>query len=325
MKIEKKIERALLKFNSFIITTHINPDGDAVGSQLLLSRLLKRLGKRVVMVNSDNVPSNLKFLPGVKSIKIFKEHRLDIDKFDALISLDVANPDRIGDMTKLIPSAKYVINIDHHLSNSNFGDLNWIGRGVSSVGEMVYGLFSKFNLKLDYKDALLSYVAIATDTGYFRHKNTSANTHRMVAKLLDKGVDSNAVYSQLFENKSLAKMRITAIVLNRIESKNGIAWASVKRADLKKSAAKSEDLEGLIDSVKTLGGIRVAILFQELKDGIIKIGFRSKDSKVDVDKLAAIFGGGGHKMASGCRVKGEISKVTEDVLTKTVKYLREGR
>jgi len=323
MRQEKKIERTLLKFNSFVVTTHVNPDGDAIGSQLLFARLLKKLGKRVVMVNADSIPSNLKFLPGVKSVKILKDYKLNIDKFEVLVTLDVANPSRAGDMAKFISLAKYVINIDHHVSNNNFADLNWVERDASCVGEMVYRLYSQLGLELDYKDALLSYVSIATDTGYFRHNNTSASTHRIVADLLDRGVNSNAVYSELYENKSLPKMHISAFALSKIAKRGGMAWVSIRREDLKRSSAKSEDLEGLIDSIKTLGGIRVAIVFQELSGGMIKIGFRSKDKKADVNKIAAIFGGGGHKMASGCRVKGELSQVERDVLAEVAKYLKE--
>ncbi|MDP8216795.1 MAG: bifunctional oligoribonuclease/PAP phosphatase NrnA [Candidatus Kaelpia imicola] len=324
MKIEKKIKDKLLKFNSFIITTHIDPDGDAIGSQLLLRRLLKRLNKKVVMVNVNSTPANLKFLPGVKSIKLSRDYKVDFNKFDTLVALDIANPHRVGRMSKVISSAEYVINIDHHISNSNFGDLNWVERDVSCVGEMIYRLYGYLGLELDYKDALLSYVSIATDTGYFRHENTTSETHRIAASLIDKGVKPNVVYSELFENKSLSKMRIFAYALSSLEKRDCMAWVDISKKALKRSTAKREELEGLIDSVKTLRGIKVAMVFQELDDGIIKIGFRSKEKRVDVDKIAAIFGGGGHKMASGCRVKGTLSGVKKRVLSIVAEYLKKG-
>jgi len=325
MKIEKKIKDKFLKLNSFIVTTHIDPDGDAIGSQLLLGRLLKKMNKKVVMVNVDSTPSNLKFLPEVKSIKLSRDYRIDLNKFDALVALDIANPQRVREMSEVISSAKYVINIDHHISNSNFGDLNWVERDVSCVGEMVYRLYGYMGLELDYKDALLSYVAIATDTGYFRHNNTTSETHRIAASLLGKGVNPSTVYSELFENKSFSKMRILAYALSNLEERDGMAWVDISKKVLKESSAKREELEGLIDFIKTLGGIKVAMVFQELDNGIIKIGFRSKDNKVDVNKIAAIFGGGGHKMASGCRVKGALLDVKKRVLARVAEYLKKGQ
>jgi bifunctional oligoribonuclease and PAP phosphatase NrnA len=323
MKIEKKIERTLLDSNSFVITTHVSPDGDAISSELLLNRLLKRLGKKSVIVNADLTPPNLKFLPQEKSIKNLKEYNLYPDKFDLLVTLDTANPDRTGEMAQFISDFKYVLNIDHHVSNSSFGDLNWIDKDSSSVGEMIYSLYGRLGLELDYKDALLSYVAIATDTGYFRHRNTASGTHRIAASLLDRGVDPSTVYSKLFENKSLSQVRTLASLLSRIEQRGSIGWASVSREDLRKNSAEPGDLEGLVDSIKILDGIKVAVLFQELKENTVKIGLRSKDKRVDVNKIAALFGGGGHKMASGCRVRGDISRVRRDVLAKVSQYLGE--
>ncbi|MDP8234112.1 MAG: bifunctional oligoribonuclease/PAP phosphatase NrnA, partial [Candidatus Saelkia tenebricola] len=313
MKIESKIKEKILKSDNFLITAHIHPEGDAIGSELIVYRLLRKLGKKVRIVNDDLVPENLKFLPYSKQIKILGKDIVDIRDIDVFIVVDSANPERTGGMKKFLKQAKCVINIDHHISNSRFGDLNWIDKDASCAGEMLYSLCKSFNITSDYKISLLSYVAILTDTGSFRYENTSPQTHKIASELLLNGVDSNEVYNQIFENKSIERLHIVGNSLLGLKKENGVGWISIRVEDLTKYKVKHEDLEGIIDFIRSLKDIQVAVVFQETKDNIVKISFRSKDKKVDVNKIAALFGGGGHKMASGCRVKGSLTSVQNRV------------
>jgi len=304
MKILNRIKDKILENDNFLITTHIHPEGDAIGSELAMYCLLKKLGKKVRIINGDAVPKNLGFLPFLKRIKVLGKDAAGIRNADVFITLDSANPERIGGMEKFLKQAKLTINIDHHISNSKFGDLNWIDENASCVGEMLYSLFKIFNVALDYKTSLLMYVAILTDTGSFRYENTHPETHRIAADLLLNGVDSNKVYNQLFENNSIERLHMIGNSLLHLKEKDGIGWISIKREDLRKYGVKPEDLEGVIDFVRSMENVKIAIVFQEAGDGLVKVSFRSKDKTVNVNKVAAFFGGGGHRMAAGCKIKG---------------------
>ncbi len=322
MKILNRIKNKILENDNFLITTHIHPEGDAIGSALLMYCLLKKLGKKVRIINGDAVPQNLSFLPFLKRIKVLNKDVTEIKDINVFITLDSANPERIGGMEKFLKQAKLVINIDHHISNSKFGDLNWIDENSSCVGEMLYSLFEIFNVALDYKTSLLMYTAILTDTGSFRYENTRPKTHRIAADLLLNGVDPNKVYNQLFENNSIERLHIIGNSLLHLKEKDGIGWVSIRRDDLKKYKVKPEDLEGVIDFVRSIKGVKAAVVFQEAGNDVVKVSFRSKDKKVDVNKIAAFFGGGGHRMAAGCRIKGSLDVSVSRVLKEIKKYLR---
>lgn len=323
MNPRQEIKKRIREGNNFLITTHVNPEGDAIGSELALYYLLKKLGKRVKVINADSAPRNLGFLPGMKRIEQFQARDSGIRNVDGLFVLDVPNIERIGETRVFLSRASWVINIDHHVSNSKFGDINWIDKNASSVGEMIFGLYEGFGLALDYKVSLLLYTAILTDTGSFRYINTSSRTHKIVSQLLAQGVKPYKVYAQLFENNSLEKIRLLAAGLTTLRKKDALAWIEISRGIFTQSGARQEDLEGIIDYIRTLGGIKVAMVFQELEDGVVKVGFRSKDKKIDVNLIASHFGGGGHRMASGCKVKGSLQSVKRKVLKEVRRHLRD--
>ena len=191
-----------------------------------------------------------------------------------------------------------------------------------SLGEMLYSLFKIFDIALDYKTSLLMYVAVLTDTGSFRYENTRPETHRIAADLLLKGVNPNNVYNRIFENNSIERLHIIGNSLLHAKEKDGIGWVSIKKDDLKKYKVKPDDLEGVIDFVRSIKGIKAAVVFQEAGDNLVKVSFRSRDEKVNVNKIAALFGGGGHRMAAGCRIKGSLDEAVSRVLKEIKKYLR---
>ncbi len=325
MKIEEKIKNKIKQFNDFLITTHINADGDAIASELVIYYILKKLNKRAFIINNDPVPESLLFLPRVMDIKTITDKPINFREKYLAIVLDAPNPQRTGRIEKAIKMADFVINIDHHISNSEFGDINWVKEDASCVGEMLYGLCRSFKFRLDYDTALAIYTAIVTDTGSFRYTNTTKSTHNISGHLINSGVNPNDIYNKLFENNSVERMHIIGSGLISLKKKGFISWLEIAKKDFSKSRSKREDLEGMVDFPRSIKGVKVALFFQELNNGFIRVALRSKDEAIDVNEIATLFSGGGHRMASGCRIKGDLKSVRNKVLKETEKYIRNSK
>ncbi len=309
----KTIKKAIDRFDKFIISSHINPEGDAVGSQIAMASLLKRLGKEVLSLSESAVPHNLRFMKGSEAI--LKEKPAGFD-FDAAIILDSPSLKRIGKIAEYVTNEKPVINIDHHVSNESFAKYSWVEPEASSVGEMVYELFKAFKLKIDYDDAVAMYVAIMTDTGSFKYTNTSSRTHGIVAELIDTGVKPYEIFTEIYEMNSIEDTNLLGLALQtlKVADDRKISWLWVTKEMLKKTKASLEGTEGIINFARSIEGVQIAAFFRETgTEGRVKVSFRSKGS-FDVNKLAAFFGGGGHKTASGCTVAGKMEEVEVKVL-----------
>ena len=309
----RTVKQAIKKFNKFLITSHINPEGDAIGSQVAMACLLRKLGKESVMLDESPVPQVLKFLPG--SENICREMPQDFN-YQAVIMLDCPDLTRIGRVNEYIKKDSAIINIDHHISNINFGNYNWVDPDISSAGEMVYDLFRAFKLKIDMEEALSLYAAIMTDTGSFRYSNTSSKTHRIIAELIDIGVKPYEMHTKIYETSSVQDTNLLGEALQtmKLTEDGKVAWLWVTKDMLKKTKASLEGTEGIINFARSIDGVEIAILFRETgTDERVKVSFRSK-GKVDVNKLAGVFGGGGHPTASGCSVFGKMEDVEKKVL-----------
>ncbi|RKY35031.1 MAG: hypothetical protein DRP73_05000 [Candidatus Omnitrophota bacterium] len=306
------IKKAISEGSSFVIATHINPEADAIGSQLAVYRLLQKLNKKAKPILDDEIPSNLKFFPDVVKIHILSRQKFAPANYEVLIVLDTPNPSRLGKIGDYLSRFKLVINIDHHISNTRFGDVVWVEENVSSAGEMVYKLYRTLGVEVDYITALYLYAAILTDSGCFRYPGTTPSTHKIVAELLNKGVEPYGMYAQIYEKNTVHKIRLWGNCLKNVQKKDKIVWVEITRQMLKESKARREDLEGVIDFLRTISDADVAVVFQELNSEV-KVTFRSRNQDVDVNEIAKIFGGGGHKMASGCRVSGSIKEVRRKV------------
>ncbi|HDI45719.1 MAG TPA: bifunctional oligoribonuclease/PAP phosphatase NrnA [Candidatus Omnitrophica bacterium] len=313
MKPWNLIKKKIVQSSSFVVVTHISPEADAIGSQLAMYRLLRNWNKKVKLVLDDKIPSNLKFFPDIKKIIRLSGYKLNPADYDTLIVLDTPSVSRLGKLGKLITEFNLVINIDHHVSNTRYGDIVWVEEDRSSTGEMLYELYKIFGVRLDYKSALYIYSAIMTDSGCFKYAGTSSRTHKIVANLLELGINPYWVYSQIYEKNTLNKIRILGACLESVHKDNGIVWVEITKKMLKKYKARHEDLEGIIDFLRTIQEADVAVVFQEVRDGI-KITFRSRNQYIDVNKIAKYFGGGGHKMASGCKLTGNLSDVRKMVI-----------
>lgn len=316
----KKIIKCIRKNNNFLITSHTSAEGDALGSELAFYRLIKALGKKATVLNEDYLPYGYDFLPGVTNIRKFKKNARKIP-FDVLVVLDCSDLKRTGEVYTINQDNKPVINIDHHISNSRFGSFNWVEPFASSTSEMIYKLFKKMRLPVDKDSALLLYVGILTDTGSFRYSNTTAATHAIIARLLGHRFNIPQIYKQVYEDIPFADMKLLSMILPTMKRELGgkIVWFQIKKDVIKRQKAISFDLtEHILSFARSIKDVEVALLFKENlteEHEEVRVNFRSQ-GKIDVNKVASSFGGGGHKTASGCTIKGEIDKVRRKVLAR---------
>jgi phosphoesterase RecJ-like protein len=317
----RTVKQAIKKFNKFLITSHINPEGDAIGSQVAMASLLRKLGKEAVMLDDSPVPSLLQFIKLTEEIS--KEAPHDFN-YQAVIILDSPDLMRIGRVNEYIKKDAVIINIDHHISNINFGKFNWVEPEFSSAGEMVYDLFKAFKVKITLDEAIALYAAIMTDTGSFRYSNTSSKIHRIAAELIDIGVEPYDMHARIYETSSIQDTNLLGESLQtmKLTEDGKIAWLWVTKEMLKKTKASLEGTEGIISFPRSIDGVEIAILFRETgTEDRVKVSFRSK-GKVDVNKLASAFNGGGHPTASGCTVFGKIEEVEKKVLEKAKEMVK---
>lgn len=318
----RKVAEAIKNNKKFLVTAHLNPEGDSLCSQLAMKELLEGLGKEVVIINHDEVPGHYKFLPRVESILTKGVKKLDVD---ATIILDCPTMKRTGSVESIIPRDKAIINIDHHISNEKFGTVNWVDANASSAGEMVYRLFKGMNARITKEAALYLYIAILTDTGSFNYDNTSSITHEIAGELLGYGLDPAIVSENVFERRSVEDIRFLGMVLStlKVNSSGDVAYLEITRKMLKDTGADMAKVEGVVNYARSIHSVKIAILFKEdlHADGRINISFRSK-AGVDVNKLAAHFGGGGHTKASGCVIEGALAEVEKKVVAKAEGMLK---
>jgi len=315
----EKIVKAIKKYKYFLISAHTNLEGDAICSELSFARLLQRMGKKTFIVNSDKIPELYNFLPGVKSISRFQGK---MPEYEVFCALDCADRERLGRIANCIHKDKIIINIDHHKTNVNFGDINWVMPYASSACEMVYYMFKKTKIKIDKTSALLLYVGILTDTGSFRYSNTSPNTHRIVAELLSKDLSANRIYQKIYEANPLDEMKILSDIINRFETdkKRKVAWVEIKADTMQKLYSRVDIADNVFDFLRSIKGIEVSLIFKEINSRETKVNFRSR-GRVDVAKFARIFGGGGHHNASGCNISKGLKGAKQIVLQKLYKLV----
>jgi phosphoesterase RecJ-like protein len=309
----KEISQVLSKNNTFLIATHLHPDGDAIGSLIVFLGLMEDLGKEARALSESPVPALYRFLPGSQKIST----KLDKNfKPEVAVVLDTPTLDRLGRIKEYVAKAPFIINIDHHISNARFGNINWV-IDSSAVAEMIMALLQYLKVEITPDWAICLYTAILTDTGSFRYINTTSKTHRIAATLIEKGVRPAEIAQNVYETNTPQKMQFIARVLKNLKvSSNGeIAWVTVPPYQ------KYENDEEIVTYPRSLESVRIAILFRELKGNKVKISFRSKGG-VDVNTLAQKFGGGGHPAASGCVVKGALPYVRRKILEEAESFLK---
>lgn len=327
----QKIFSLIRKNKTFFLSGHQKPDGDTVASELAMASLLSRLHKSVEIYNQEAVPASLFFLPGVKKIKAAKK----VDKnYDVAIIFECYDANRMGNIIDLKKQARAVINIDHHLKHSFFGDINFINPMASSNAEQLYYFFEKMGLPITQEEASCLYVGIMMDTGRFQYSNTNAETLRIASSLLQQGVEVHTLCEKIYGTHSFSALKLLGLSLSRMQMSCDGKIASIKitQEDFDKTNSTDDETEEIVNYGLHVPGALISILFREsvLKDesasppvrnGMIKVSLRSRRN-VNVCRLAEQFGGGGHKYAAGCKVSGRIEKVSRAILSAAQKLLR---
>ncbi len=308
--IQDQIYQAAVSASRPLITSHINSDGDAIGSQLALYGALTQLGRPVTIINTSPLPEVYCFLPHAEVI----QHSESINgDFDVVFILDCADLNRVGKLA--IPNRATVINIDHHYQGELFGNLNWCREEACSTAELVYELIKEWDIELNAAIATNIYTGILTDTGSFHFDNTSSQSLKLAAQLVDLGVNPRYVAEQLYENMPASTLKLLAYGLEEMElsAEGQVASLVITRKLLEQSGAKAWETDNFINYPKSLKGVRVAILFQQIGDDYYKVSMRSK-GEVNVAQLAQKFNGGGHYHAAGCRIRGSLAEVKQRVV-----------
>lgn len=309
-----EIGRVLREHQRFVVLSHVRPDGDALGSQLALGLSLEQLGKNVAIWNEDGMLEKYSFMSGSERVS---KPPADPQDFDVAIALDTATQNRLGTAAAAVRNAKWWINIDHHPSNPAYGDLVFIDPVAPATGEILFELMCAAEMPVNVEIAENLFVAISTDTGSFQYPNTTARTFQIGAELIRRGVNVGRMSQLLYESYPLRRVELLRDLLGtmRIEAHGQVASFSLSVAVAARIGVKPEDNEGLIDHLRAIQGVVVAIFFEELPDGRVRVSMRSKSDAADVCAIAQQFGGGGHKLAAGARVRGTLAEVEQRVLT----------
>lgn len=313
----KEIIDFLNRSERILILSHKNPDGDALGSSLGLALALENMGKQVSCYSINELPEVFRFLPGIDLFGRPVE-RMD---FDLVVLLDCAVFKRTGieDISFLLSSFERLVVIDHHppMEKEEFGpQARWIDEKKAATAVMIHELLGEMDIPIDKRIATCLLTGIFTDTGGFQHNNTDEHTLEVAAELMRKGPRIDKIAKSIFSNKNIAAIKLWGKALSRIETdpETGMAVSYVNRSDIEEAGAKQEDLSGLISVINTVSDARFALLLTEYDDQKIKGSLRSEEYKgVDVSQIARQLGGGGHRLASGFEVEGDLKKSVERI------------
>lgn len=323
----KEFANEIKNGNTYVVIGHIRPDGDAVGSVCGFALALESLGKKVYRVFQDKIYDNLKFVPD--SEKILNEFPKN-EKIDVVVTCDCSEKKRIGNeiFDDMKQSGAKIFNIDHHSSNDFFGDYNYVLPHASSAAEVACEICDEMGIKFDTKISDCFFAGLSSDSGSFRFSSVDAGSFFLAGKLAEAGADIYSISTNLWSNRERAYVELQKNVLNNLQyfCNGQLAISYVTKREMKKAKATREHINGLVGVIRDIEGVKLAVFFYPDKsDGKEewKMSIRSKDIEVSTIPIAEVFGGGGHKMASGARVKGKISckKLIKQIVTEASKYL----
>ena len=312
-----QIGDAIRASQRIVILSHARPDGDAIGSQVALGLALEAAGKSVILLNEDGTPESLRFLPG--SDRVVVPGAGETVAADLVIALDTANRIRLGaNSIEATAGISPVINIDHHKSNELYGDLNFVDPESPASGQIVFELLSDQGLPINADIVANLFVAISTDTGSFRYPATTARTYEIVARLVEAGADVGELSRLAYENYPARRVELLKELLAVYKLTSGGRVASWVLTDEIKNrlGVQPSDSENLLEQIRGIDSVVVAVFFEQLPGGRVRVSMRSKSAQADVCAICSEFGGGGHTLAAGARVKGEIGDVEKQVLQK---------
>jgi phosphoesterase RecJ-like protein len=304
----------------FLITSHKDPDGDSIGSQLGLYRVLVNTGKKAQIVNQGGLPEKYTFLDPRGFIS-FDNSALKFEP-EVVFVLECPTLDRIGDVQKIIPPSASIINIDHHRDNRNYADINLVDIGRCAVGELLFDIIDTGKYEVTPEIAEDLYAAVVCDTGNFRFASTTSKGMKIAAELIDRGVNPKKIFDHIFSKFAPGTLRLLGLTLASLQVTDSglISYMQVTLDNVSKARARMEDSEGFVDYCLTVNGVRMGILFKEVENNEVKISVRSQNG-IDASGFAKGFDGGGHINAAGFTLKGLLPDVVERVLTKATEYV----
>ncbi len=313
----KRIVKKIKTAKTFLITAHVNLEGDAIGSELATYILLRKLGKKVTIYNHDSTPAIYKYLPFSRVIK----NDLAKERFDVAMVLDCSDSSRAGKVKDSLVRADCITNIDHHISNTYFADLNWVEPATNSTAQMIYKLCRRFKV-MDKNLALCLYTGIFTDTGSFTYASTNSETHKVVSELMKYNIQPDRIYQKLHSLCNLSDLNFIGGIISslKIDSQRKICWAVIK--DWKDMGY---DLTEVVFSImRRLKDFDALILFKKIDKNRTRVNFRS-NSYLDVNRIAKFFGGGGHKRASGTTIEERIESTEKKVISFVKRYTNSSK
>ncbi len=321
----KRIAQFIENRNDFILTTHVSPDGDALGSEMALSLALEEMGKRCRILNSSPTSVNYQFLDPEGKISKYKadRHLEELSNADGIFILDISDWARLREIGKAIRQLDLPrVCIDHHHPTDKISEIELIDPLVSCTGELLYEFFAYLQVPLSKAIAEALYTCLLTDTGSFRFSNTSPAVHHITAELLEKEVDSRKIYEHVYESCSPAKVSLMGDMLTSLqyECEGKVAWFEVTRQKLRESGAQTWELETFPEIPKMIAGVEIGLMFTEMDRNRTKISLRSK-GRIPIIDIAENFGGGGHKFGAGAVLSGSLDRVRENVIEETKKIV----
>jgi phosphoesterase RecJ-like protein len=317
-----KINTIISDNKYFLITSHKDPDGDSLGSQIAFYNVLKKIGKEVCVFNQGSMPDKYKFLDTENIIK-FSADSLPF-KPDVVLVIECPTLDRTGYVEKLIPENTYIVNIDHHGDNKSYGNINLVDASSCAVADIIYRIFISARYEITPKIAEALYTAIISDTGRFRFASTTAIGMRTAAELIDKGADPKRIADNLYSNRSPEIVRLLGSTLSSlILAGNGkIGYLTISLDDLKNTNADFENSEGFVDNILTVSGVYFGFLFKENSPNEVKVSVRSQNG-INAALFAGRFGGGGHDNAAGFVKDGNFNDVVKQVVQAAEEFVDE--
>jgi len=306
----ERIAEALQSRRNVLLLNHVSPDGDCLGSTLALARALWGRGQRATVGSSDGVPGMYRFLPG--SDRVVSELPAG-ETFDAVVFMECSSPDRAGALAARAAGVALWVNIDHHLSNTGFGHLILLDVDAGAVAEVVYPVVRALH-PIDRDIATCLLTALLTDTGSFHYASVTPQSFLLAADLLRAGASPTAVYSEVYENRSAASLRLLGLALSALALAEGgrVAWTTVTQAMLRETGTTMEDSEGIVGALRSIRGVQAALLLKEEPDGI-RVSLRAQGG-VRANVIAEAFGGGGHAAAAGFTFRGSLDEAVRRAL-----------
>lgn len=316
----KAIKKTIASNKRFLISTHVNPDPDALCSEVAVALFLKSLGKEVFIVNEEKIPERFQFLPGIKQVKALGG-KVSLN-YDVAITVDCGDLKRIGKVARLLKEGTPLINIDHHITNDFFGTINLVDPKASSTAEVLYDVFKYFKFSLNKTVAVNLFAGIMTDTGSFRYENTTDKTHRIAGELKSFNFSAVDLYQRFYEAIPLKDLKYFSQVISRFDTlcKGRVIVVELTKSQVKKFSEQFDLRDAIFKFLRQIEGVEAIIILTEAGFKETRINFRSS-GRVDVAKIAAYFNGGGHKLASGCAIAKNIPLSRKDVLKQVNKQL----